>query len=234
MKNIKIIGFDADDTLWVNEPFYQETEKKYQQLLSEYGSEEAIGKELFSTEMNNIELYGFGAKSFLLSMIETALKVSKQQISQCTIDKIINLGKELINSPMEVFENVEKVLSRLSKNYVLIVATKGDLLDQERKLRVSGLGKYFHHIEIMSDKQSENYAKLLAHLDVTPEEFLMIGNSVKSDILPVLELGGNVIHVPFHTTWAHEVVDKNDSIFNFPVVDNISQIIGMIFDETQN
>lgn len=234
MKNIKFIAFDADDTLWVNETYYLEMEKKYQKLLADYGEPEFISNELFATEMNNLELYGFGAKSFMLSMIETALKVSKQQVPKVIIQKILSLGRELINAPMEVLENVEKVLSRLSKNYILIIATKGDLLDQERKLRLSGLGKYFHHIEIMSDKQSENYKKLLDHLEIEPEEFLMVGNSVKSDILPVIQLGGNVIHVPFHTTWVHEKVDSQEDILNFPVVDNISKIIGLILNETKN
>ncbi len=206
MKTIKVIGFDADDTLWVNEPYYQETEKQFCELLSDFLPAKVLSKELFKTEMDNLELYGYGAKGFMLSMIETALRISNQQLNPELIDEIIRLGKELLEKPIVLLDGVQEVLDKLRKNYKLIVATKGDLLDQERKLSKSGLSNYFHHIEIMSDKKAEDYSKVLAHLDCVPDQFLMIGNSLKSDILPVLELGGHAIHVPFHTTWAHEHV----------------------------
>jgi putative hydrolase of the HAD superfamily len=205
--NIKVIGFDADDTLWVNEPHYQETVKYFCSLLSDYLDAEQVSAELLKTEKQNIELYGFGAKGFMLSLIETALRVSKNKIDNETINKIIALGKELLDKPIELLNGVENVLAELNKKYKLIVATKGDLLDQERKLKKSGLAKYFHHVEIMSDKKVKNYKMLLQHLEVSPESFLMIGNSFKSDILPVLELGGYGIYIPYHITWQHELVD---------------------------
>lgn len=208
--NIKVIGFDADDTLWVNEPFYREIEAKYCELLSGFHTEEYVNNALFSTEMNNLSLYGYGAKGFVLSLIETALKITENKIPQELIYKILDLGKELLNKPIELLDGVEEVLKFLrTKKYKLIVATKGDLLDQERKLKKSKLNKYFHHIEVMSDKTGQNYSSLLNHLDIKPGEFVMIGNSLRSDILPVLEIGAHAIHIPFHTTWIHETISDD-------------------------
>ncbi len=225
-EKIKIIGFDADDTLWVNEPFYRETEKKFSDLLKEYLPEEAIMQRLFRTEMQNLELYGYGAKGFMLSLIETGIKISDNSLPNDKILQIIQLGKDLINNPLEVLDGVHEVLEKLSKKYKLIIATKGDLLDQERKLEKSKLAKYFHHIEIMSDKKAENYQKLIAHLDISSEEFVMVGNSMKSDVLPVLELGSCSIHVPFHTTWVHEEVNGSKiESDNFYEVKSISDIL---------
>jgi len=184
--DFKYIGFDADDTLWVNEPYYRETETIFCELLSDYIPKEKINDALFKVEMLNLALYGFGAKGFVLSMIETAYKISNSKVSSSTINKIIELGKDLINKPIVLLDGVEEVLEKLyQKNYKLIVATKGDLLDQERKLKNSELEKYFHHIEIMSDKKPKYYAKMLKHLEINPDDFLMIGNSLKSECIPV-------------------------------------------------
>ncbi|MCF8323729.1 MAG: HAD family hydrolase [Leadbetterella sp.] len=224
MQNIKVIAFDADDTLWVNEPYFQEIEKKFCELLEDFLPHHSVGKELFKVEMDNLELYGYGAKAFVLSMVETVLKVSSNTAPIHLVGKVIEFGKELINKPIELLEDVEDVLKSLKSNYKLVVATKGDLLDQERKLMKSGLEKYFHHIEIMSDKQVKDYQKLIKHLDIQPNEFMMIGNSLKSDVLPVLELGGVGVHVPYHTTWAHEVVDVNIENPNFIQISHLSEI----------
>ncbi len=218
--NIKVIGFDADDTLWVNEPNYQEVERKYCSLLSDYFDAENISEELLKTEKHNIELYGFGAKGFMLSLIETALRISNNKVSNEIICEIIKLGKELIDMPVELINGVEEVLIYLSKKYKLIVATKGDLLDQERKLRKSGIEKYFHHVEIMSDKKEENYVNLFKHLEIVPEEFVMIGNSFKSDILPVVNLGGYGIYIPYHVTWQHEKADDS----TIGTIDRVKQL----------
>jgi len=223
MKNIKVIAFDADDTLWANEPYFRETEQKFSALLKGYLPEETINSELFSTEMENISLYGYGIKGFMLSMIETVSKITNNTGDLELINEIIALGKEMLNKPVELLEGVETVLKSLNGDYKLVLATKGDLLDQERKLIKSGLEKHFHHIEVMSEKKPADYKKLLKHLDCEPENFLMVGNSVKSDVLSVLEIGGNAIHVPFHTTWVHEEV-KKDEDHTFPVVQNISEI----------
>ena len=229
MKNkFKIIAFDADDTLWVNEPFYRETEKKFFGLLQDFGSPEFLNKELFKTEMQNLSLYGYGAKGLTLSMTETALRVSNNKITAQTIAAIVNLGKELIQKPLILLEGVKEVLNILhQKDTLLIVVTKGDLLDQERKLANSGLNRYFHHVEIVSDKKEENYQKLLEKLEVAPEDFLMIGNSRKSDIIPVVNIGAYAIFVPYHTSWQHEEADKIESTHCLEVA-HIKEVLDII------
>jgi putative hydrolase of the HAD superfamily len=210
-QNIKVIGFDADDTLWVNETYFRDAELEFAKLLSGYETANKIDQELFKKEINNLELYGYGVKAFTLSMVESALELSNYGISSKSIEAILNIGKDMLNKPVELLDSVENVLQTLSKKYRLILATKGDLLDQERKLEKSGLTNYFHHIEVLSDKKEANYIKLLSHLDIKPSEFLMIGNSLKSDVLPLVSLGAHAIHVPFHTTWAHEQVDEKET-----------------------
>jgi putative hydrolase of the HAD superfamily len=225
---IKIIGFDADDTLWVNEPFYRETEKQFARILSPYFAENEVNDELFKTEMQNLTLYGYGAKSFILSMIETALQLSKNKISAFEINKIIEIGKAQLNLPIELLEGVELVLQNLQPGYKLILATKGDLLDQEQKLKKSGLIKYFHHIEIMSDKHETNYRKLIKRLEIEPQDFVMIGNSIKSDILPVVNIGASAIHVPYHTTWQHENDHAETDNSKYVTVDKLVEILKIL------
>ena len=157
--SLKVIAFDADDTLWVNEPYFQETEKKFCALLEDYLPHHTIMQELFKTEMQTLSLYGYGIKGFVLSMIETALRVSNNNVSLDIIEKIIQYGKDQMEHPIEMLEGMEEALNKLKKKYRLVVATKGDLVDQERKLKKSGLEHYFHHIEIMSDKQEADYSK---------------------------------------------------------------------------
>jgi putative hydrolase of the HAD superfamily len=229
MDKIKVIGFDADDTLWVNEPYFRETEIKFCELLTNGMSLEEVTKELFAVEIGNIPLYGYGTKAFILSMLETGIKITNGNLSPNKVKAILELGKEQINKPVELINGVEEVLKSLSGNYRLIVATKGDLLDQERKLKKSGLLKYFHHIEVMSDKKKSDYEKLIRHLDINAEEFLMVGNSLKSDILPVLQLGGKAVHVPFYTTWEHEMVSE-DEIKNsdFHKIEKIEELLTFV------
>ena len=206
---IKVIAFDADDTLWSNEPFFQEVEKRYVDLLKPYGTAEDISAALFQTEMNNLRLLGYGAKAFTLSMIETALQVSNRKIAPTDIQQIISLGKSLLEMPVELLPGVKETLDTLREEgkYKLVVATKGDSLDQENKLARSGLSAYFDHVEVMPDKTEEAYLRLLQILHIAPSELVMIGNSLKSDIQPVLAIGGYGIHVPFEVMWQHEVVD---------------------------
>ena len=203
-----VIAFDADDTLWVNEPYFRESEEAFASLFEDFLPMHQTQQELFKTEMDNLALYGYGVKGFMLSMVETAVRITGGTLSAEGTSRILEIGKQLLARPNELLDDVETVLQALSGKYRLVVATKGDLLDQERKLRNSGLEKYFHHIEIMSDKQPADYIKLIKHLDIAPEEFMMVGNSLKSDIIPVLEIGGHGVHVPFHTTWAHEIVSN--------------------------
>ena len=226
MDKINVIGFDADDTLWVNEPYYQELERQLCSLMVDYLPSEMVSKELFKTEMQNMELYGYGAKAFILSVVETAIKVSREKVPATVIQTIIDLGKELINRDIELLDGIEQLLPQLQGKYRLIVATKGDLLDQERKLRKSGLLPYFHHIEVMSDKQEVDYQRLLNRLDISPEQFLMVGNSLKSDILPVLSIGGKGVYVPFHTTWQHEVID--DTAGNYHQIEHIGELLTIL------
>ena len=229
--NIKVIAFDADDTLWVNEPYFQETEKKFCGLLEDYLPNHTVSQELFKTEMDNLSLYGYGVKGFMLSMVETALRISDKTVSLQIIEKAIEYGKELLDKPIEMLEGVEDVLKALSGKYKLVVATKGDLLDQERKLKKSGIEHYFHHTEIMSDKKESDYQKLIKHLDISPNEFMMIGNSIKSDILPVLQIGGHAVHVPYHTTWAHEHVEAKVDHVNFRQVEHVNNILPFLIHE---
>lgn len=221
MKNIKVIAFDADDTLWVNEPYFQETERKFCGMLEDFLPHHAVSQELFKTEMKNLSLYGYGVKGFILSMIETISRVTENTADLKLIEKTIALGQELLQKPIELLEGVEQVLAQLNGGYRLVMATKGDLLDQERKLIKSGLEKYFHHIEIMSDKKAQDYLKLLKRLDCKPDHFLMVGNSLKSDVLPILEIGAYAVHVPYHTTWMHENVSHSIENKNFFEAKNI-------------
>ena len=220
---IKVIGFDADDTLWVNEPYFRDAEYKLADLLKPFAPDTDIVDELFKTEMKNLPLYGYGAKAFTLSLIETAVKLTGENLPSSIFNEIIMMGRGLMEISIELIDSVEIILPRLQQRYKLIVATKGDLLDQERKLMKSGLLQYFDHIEIMSDKKESDYRKLINHLGILPEEFVMVGNSLKSDILPVLKIGGVGVHVPFHTTWQHETVDEIP-VGNFYEIEFLSQL----------
>lgn len=226
--NIRVIAFDADDTLWDNEAFFRETENKFYALLEDFLPQHTVARELLQTEVKNIELYGYGIKAFMLSMIETAIRISDETISVKVIEQIIGFGKELLGKPVVLLDNVEETLQTLKGKYRLVMATKGDLLDQERKLKKSNLESYFHHIEIMSEKKEADFQKLIRHLDIAPKEFLMVGNSLKSDVLPVLNLGGHGIHIPYHTTWAHEKIDFEIEHENFRQLTHIKEILNFL------
>ncbi len=226
--NLKVIAFDADDTLFVNEPYFQETEEKFCALLSDYLSQQGLSQELFRVEIANLDLYGYGIKGYILSMIEAAMTISNNTISIEIIEKIIEYGKELLQKPIELLDGVEETLEALKGKYKLIVATKGDLKDQQSKLHRSGLGHYFHHIEVMADKQEINYEKLLKRLEINASEFFMIGNSLKSDVLPVLGIGGYAVHIPFHTTWEHEKINHKVEHDNFRTLENIIDVLPIL------
>ena len=226
--NLKVIAFDADDTLFVNEPYFQEVEQKFCALMQDYLSQQGLSQELFRTEIDNLDLYGYGIKGYILSMIEAAMKISNNTISLEIIEKIIIYGKELLQKPIELLDGVEETLKALSGKYKLIVATKGDLKDQQSKLHRSGLGHYFHHIEVMADKQEINYQKLLKRLEIEPDEFFMIGNSLKSDVLPVLGIGGYAVHIPFHTTWEHEKISHKVEHANFKTFEKITEVLPIL------
>lgn len=225
MQNIAVVAFDADDTLWINEPYFQETEKAFCALLEDYLPLHSVSQELFKTEMKNLHLYGYGVKGFILCMIETMHTVTNGRASLHMVHQVLELGQTLLQKPVQLLAGIEETLQQLQGKYKLVIATKGDLLDQERKLEKSGLQDYFHHIEIMSEKHVAGYSKLLRHLDCRPENFLMLGNSIKSDVLPVLELQGYAAHVPYHTTWVHEQHDTPLQHPNFMQLNNISDVL---------
>lgn len=227
IEGIQVIGFDADDTLWVNETYFLETEQKLRLLLAPYADPEAVPAELYRTETRNMPLYGYGVKAYILSVIETAVRITRGKVPAHVIDQIITLGKEQLAKPVELLDGVEETLNALVGRYRLIVVTKGDLLDQQQKLRRSGIEHLFHHVEIMSDKTDREYRSLLNHLDIRPEEFLMIGNSLRSDILPPLHLGCYAIHVPYETTWAHEQVDQPVVNPRFFTADSLWEVISL-------
>jgi putative hydrolase of the HAD superfamily len=225
---LKVIAFDADDTLWHNEAYFRETEEKFYALLENYLPQHTIARELLQTEINNISLYGYGIKAFMLSMIETAIRITDKQISNEALEKIIEYGREHLDKPVELIDGVEDVLQKLKGKYRLVLATKGDLLDQERKLKKSGLDHHFHHIEIMSEKKEDDFKKLIKHLDIPAKEFAMVGNSLKSDVLPVLNLGGHGFHIPYHITWAHERVEIMTPHENFKQVNSIHELLNYL------
>ncbi|MBL4682114.1 MAG: HAD hydrolase-like protein [Pseudomonadales bacterium] len=225
MKDIKVIGFDADDTLWHNEQYFLDAEKQFWELLEDFLPQHASARELMKTEMQNIQLYGYGIKAFTLSMIETAISITDGTITSSGIEKIIGYGKDMLAKPIEIIPDVEHVLTELQGKYRLVVVTKGDLLDQQRKLIKSDLEGYFHHIEIVSEKNNTEYLKLTNHLDITPSEFVMIGNSLKSDVLPVLNIGGHGMHVPYHTTWEHEQINRKIEHEQFYELETIKDVL---------
>ena len=203
-----IIGFDADDTLWVNETYFREAESRFYDLMAGYGTQKQLADDLHKVIMQNLSLYGYGIKSLMLSMTETALGFMKDRPSARIMEAILSIGKEMLNKPVILLDGIQDALAGLrDKGYTMILATKGDLLDQERKLRKSGMEDFFHHIEIMSEKNEDSYLKLLSRLHIRADEFVMVGNSLRSDILPVVNIGGFAIHIPSQSTWVHEMID---------------------------
>jgi putative hydrolase of the HAD superfamily len=204
---IEVIAFDADDTLWHNEVYYARTEAAFARLLAPYGQEEGAADALLQTERANVpNYYGYGIKGFALSMIETAIRVTAGQIQAQEIQTIIDLAKAMLDAPVELLDGVADVIPDMAGRCTLWLITKGDLRDQQIKLTRSGLAEHFAAIEIVPEKSVETYRDLLARHGVAPQKFLMVGNSLRSDILPVLELGGHAVHIPYHITWAHEQV----------------------------
>ena len=224
----KTIAFDADDTLWHNEPYFDEAQERFCVLFQDYASHQEILGLILNHQVNNLPLYGFGIKAFTLSMIETALELTHHQISGKGIEQILAIGKDLLQKPVELLPNITEVLEQLKGKYKLVVATKGDLKDQHRKLHNSGIGTYFHHIEVMSDKTELDYEKMLGRLDCKAEDFLMIGNSLKSDVLPVLNIGGYAIHIPYYTTWEYEKIDFEIEHKNFNTITNLSELFDIL------
>ena len=237
LERVKYIAFDADDTLWVNEPYFREAETEYCRVLERFAQPQEIIGTLYQTELKNLAPYGYGAKAFTISLMETAIGFSNrgeqegvEPLKPAEMAEVIRIGTSLINVPMEVLPGVKRLLEKLKDGgrHQLVVATKGDLLDQNRKLKRSGLAEYFNLVEVMYDKNEETYHTLLKKLGCMPEEFLMIGNSMKSDILPVLNIGGYAVYIPFHSTWEHEKVEGEVSHPNLRSCSSCEELAGLL------
>jgi len=223
------IAFDADDTLWRNEEYYLAGRNRFLEILQKYGLDAADIGNFDQFEVENIQYFGYGVMSFVLSMIEIGIEITKQEIHPSDIQELIRLAKEMLSHETEVFDGVNQMLEELSARYPLMLITKGDLLHQQRKFAASGLAHYFRAIEVVSDKSPGVYEGILNHYDIEPERFLMIGNSLRSDILPVLELGSWAIHLADHPTWSHED-DPAEHLDHdrYLEVEGISQVLGKL------
>jgi len=204
---LEVIAFDADDTLWHNEDLFTTAQQTYWRLLAPYRRADWTENELYDTEMENLHIFGYGAKAFTLSMVETALNLTNGQIKGTDLQKIFQLGKSMLEAPVRLLDHAAEEVAALSKAHKLMVITKGDLLEQERKFARSGLAQYFTNVEIVRDKTLETYQSIFARYCISPQHFLMVGNSLRSDIVPIVTLGGHAVHIPYHTTWKHEEVD---------------------------
>ena len=202
------IGFDADDTLWHTEYLYSLTQEKFRAILAPYHDAEWIDAQLYATEMRNVTHFGYGVKGFTLSMIETAVELTEGRISGREIGQIVGFAKEMLAAPIELLPGAAEVVADLGRDHRLLLITKGDIFDQESKLARSGLGDAFDHVEIVRDKDAAVYTGTLARYGIAAADFLMVGNSLRSDILPVLAVGVHAAHVPYAITWQHELADQ--------------------------
>lgn len=202
-----LIAFDADDTLWHNERLYLEARLKFRQILHAHHVPDSVDDLIEQTERRNLPYFGFGVMSFILSLIETSILLTDGRVTGEEIQGLLNIGKEMLAADVELFDEVEETLAELSKAYRLVLITKGDLLHQQAKVTQSGLAPYFDHVEVVSDKSPETYATILKRLGVEPQNFMMIGNSMRSDILPVIAIGGTAVHIPNDLTWAYEMIE---------------------------
>ena len=207
MLRFQVVAFDADDTLWHNEKYYVEAQSGFRDVVGSFATPEVIDRELQQAEMRNLPLYGYGIKGFALSMIETAVRLSDGKVPGPDVMRIIRLARDLLDAGVELLDHASAVIPLLARSFPLMLVTKGDLRDQESKIARSGLSEYFRHVEILSGKEQGNYAALLRRHGVPAEKFIMVGNSLRSDIWPVLRLGAAAVYVPHHFAWAHEAAE---------------------------
>lgn len=223
-QKITTIAFDADDTLWQNERFFRLTQDKFANLLAEYADPDHLMQRLLAAERRNIGRYGFGVKGFVLSMIETAIEVTEQRVPASVIQQLLDAGQEMLNHPIHLLPHVEITLKSLATNHEILLITKGDLLDQERKLAQSGLGDYFDGVEIVSDKTVASYQEIFARRGITASAFMMVGNSLKSDVIPVLDAGGWATYVPHGITWELEHAPAPEQTKHYAECADLSEI----------
>jgi putative hydrolase of the HAD superfamily len=227
-RNLKIIGVDADDTLWHTETVFRLTHKRFNELLGEFASEDALEARLSAIERENMKTFGYGAKGFTLSMIETAMDVSGGKVSTKVLGELLQAGKEMMTHPIEPLPGVEDALKLLADRAPLILITKGDLFHQESKLAASGLGSYFSGVEIVSEKTPDIYTRAFARHGASAEAAMMTGNSVKSDILPVLKAGGYAALIPYPLVWEHERAEKPAGNPRYRELENLGLLPGWI------
>lgn len=206
MTRFDVVALDADDTLWHNETLFTATQTQFRELLARHQDAEVIDRRFYETETRNLKHFGYGVKGFTLSMIETAIELTEGRIEAREIHRLIELGREMLEAPVELLDGVAETVEALAESYRLVLVTKGDLFDQESKLARSRLGHLFSAVEVVSEKNARTYAAVMARQRVAPERFVMVGNSLRSDVLPVLEAGGAAVHIAYHVTWQHEVV----------------------------
>lgn len=221
-----IIGLDGDDTLWHSEREFAQTQERYREILGHWADHDTIHRQLIDTERRNLEVLGYGVKSFTLSMVETAIELSDGRIPATELQEVIALGKELLGHPVELIDGVADTLDTLARHHTLVLVTKGDLLHQETKLAASGLGELFWRIEIVSEKDVPTYERILRRHEIAPADFVMVGNSVRSDVLPVLELGAKAVHVPYHITWELEYAAVDDA--SFPTISTLRDVVSIV------
>jgi putative hydrolase of the HAD superfamily len=222
------IAFDADDTLWHNERYFQISQERFHDLLAPYSDPDNLSERLLASERRNVGRYGYGIKGFTLSMIETAIEVTDENVPAQVIRELIAVGQDMLAHPIDLLPGVAEVLGTLTETHRLMVITKGDLLDQERKIAQSGLGDVFDAVEIVSEKTPESYARIFHAHGIAPDAAMMVGNSMKSDVLPVLKIGGWGVHVPHDLTWALEHAEKPDSHARFREIPSLSDLPSLI------
>ncbi|TPL94723.1 HAD family hydrolase [Mesorhizobium sp. B2-3-10] len=222
------IGFDADDTLWQNERFFRMTEKRFAAMLADHGEGEQISARLLEAERRNLAIYGFGIKGFTLSMIETAIEVTDGRVPASVISEILDAGREMLGHPIEPLPHARETVEKLAGTFRLVLITKGDLFDQERKLAGSGLGELFYAVEIVSDKTAATYARLFNRHGDGPARSMMVGNSLKSDVVPAIEAGGWGVYVPHELTWVLEHVEAPVAEPRFRQISDLSQLPALV------
>lgn len=221
---LRMIAFDADDTLWHTEDMFQETQRRLSDILKEHAPDDVVERVLNDTEKRNIRLFGFGIKGFTLSMVETAIELSDGDIPAGQIHEIIMMGKQMLDAPMRLFDGVETVLKKLKGRYQLSIITKGDLLDQTNKIDKSGLAPLFDYAQVVSHKDADTYRDLFTSWEVAPREVMMVGNSIPSDVEPVLAIGGHGVHIPYDVTAVHEIHDQDPDSPRFNRLENIRKL----------
>ncbi len=226
---IRTVAFDADDTLWHHQNSFDETQEKFRALLRSYHEDAWINERLHETEMRNLRQFGYGVKGFMLSMVETAIQLSEGRIQGTEIQKILDLGTDMLNRPIELMPGVEETLQALAPHFELMVITKGDLFDQETKIARSGLGIHFTRVEVVSEKDASTYATILKRHGIGPAHFLMVGNSLKSDIEPVLQIGGRAVHIPYERQWSHDRVEgMNSETHGYFEIGSLAELPGLV------